>query len=68
MVQRRNRVYGSASITLPGMACVLLKRPEPAIERKSDLKNILALLGSPRRLGNSEIMAKEIGRQLTIPH
>jgi multimeric flavodoxin WrbA len=50
------------------MESVSLKRPEPAIERKSDLKHILALLGSPRRLGNSEIMAKEIGRQLTIPH
>lgn len=50
------------------MGGVLLERPVPAIERKSDLKHILALLGSPRRLGNSEIMAKEIGRQLTIPH
>jgi len=32
------------------------------------LKNILAILGSPRRLGNSEIMAKEICRHLNTPH
>ena len=30
--------------------------------------NILALLGSPRRLGNSELMAKEISRRITEPH
>jgi multimeric flavodoxin WrbA len=29
---------------------------------------ILALLGSPRRLGNSELMAKEISRRLAEPH
>jgi multimeric flavodoxin WrbA len=29
---------------------------------------VLALLGSPRRLGNSEIMAKEISRQIPEPH
>jgi len=32
------------------------------------LKTILALLGSPRRLGNCELMAKEISRQVPIPH
>jgi multimeric flavodoxin WrbA len=32
------------------------------------LKNILAILGSPRRLGNCELMAKEIGRHLTVAH
>jgi multimeric flavodoxin WrbA len=32
------------------------------------LKNILAILGSPRRLGNSELVAKEIGRHVTMPH
>ena len=32
------------------------------------MKNILAILGSPRRLGNSEIMAKEICRHLNSPH
>ncbi|MGD8508736.1 MAG: flavodoxin family protein, partial [Syntrophobacterales bacterium] len=30
--------------------------------------NILALLGSPRRLGNSELMAKEISRHIPDPH
>ena len=29
---------------------------------------ILALLGSPRRLGNSELMAKEISRSIPEPH
>lgn len=32
------------------------------------MKNVLAILGSPRRLGNSELMAKEIGRHLAAPH
>ena len=32
------------------------------------MKRILALLGSPRRQGNSELMAKEICRHLTLPH
>lgn len=32
------------------------------------MKTILAILGSPRRLGNCEIMAKEICRHLGIPH
>ena len=32
------------------------------------MKNILAILGSPRRLGNCEIMAKEICRHLSTPH
>jgi hypothetical protein len=40
MVQRRNRVCGNASITLPGMECVFLGGAETAIERKSDLKRI----------------------------
>jgi multimeric flavodoxin WrbA len=30
--------------------------------------NILALVGSPRRLGNSELMAKEISRRIPDPH
>ena len=30
--------------------------------------DVLALLGSPRRLGNSELMAKEISRQIPEPH
>ena len=29
---------------------------------------VLALVGSPRRLGNSELMAKEISRQIPDPH
>lgn len=29
---------------------------------------ILAILGSPRRLGNSELMAKEISRRISEPH
>jgi multimeric flavodoxin WrbA len=32
------------------------------------MKRVLALVGSPRRLGNSELMAKEISRQLSEPH
>jgi NAD(P)H-dependent FMN reductase len=32
------------------------------------MKRVLALVGSPRRLGNSELMAKEISRQLPEPH
>lgn len=32
------------------------------------MTHVLALIGSPRRLGNCEIMAKEISRHLTIPH
>jgi multimeric flavodoxin WrbA len=32
------------------------------------MKNILAIIGSPRKLGNCEIMAKEISNQLSIPH
>ena len=32
------------------------------------MKTVLALLGSPRRLGNCELMAKEISRQLPIDH
>jgi multimeric flavodoxin WrbA len=32
------------------------------------LKTILAILGSPRRLGNCELMAKEIARQLPMAH
>ena len=30
--------------------------------------DILALVGSPRRLGNSELMAKEISRHISEPH
>ena len=30
--------------------------------------NILALVGSPRRLGNSELMVKEISRRIPDPH
>jgi len=32
------------------------------------MKNILGIIGSPRKLGNSEIMAKEISRRIPIPH
>ena len=32
------------------------------------MKNILGIIGSPRRLGNSEIMVKEIGRHFPISH
>lgn len=32
------------------------------------MKKVLAIIGSPRRLGNCEIMAKEIGRNITEPH
>ena len=32
------------------------------------MKTILAIVGSPRRLGNCEIMAKEISRQISEPH
>lgn len=32
------------------------------------MKNILAIIGSPRKLGNCEIMAKEISRQIDEPH
>ncbi len=31
-------------------------------------KLILGLIGSPRRLGNSELITKEISRHITIPH
>lgn len=33
-----------------------------------DTQKILAIIGSPRRLGNCEIMAKEIGRNVPQPH
>ena len=32
------------------------------------MKKILAIIGSPRKLGNCEIMAKEISNQLSFPH
>jgi multimeric flavodoxin WrbA len=32
------------------------------------LKNILAIIGSPRKLGNCEIMAKEISNRVSEPH
>jgi multimeric flavodoxin WrbA len=32
------------------------------------MKKILGIIGSPRKLGNCEIMVKEISNQLTIPH
>lgn len=32
------------------------------------MKKILGIIGSPRKLGNCEIMVKEISRQLSIPH
>lgn len=32
------------------------------------MKNILAIIGSPRKLGNCEIMAKEISRRVSEPH
>jgi multimeric flavodoxin WrbA len=32
------------------------------------MKKVLGIIGSPRKLGNSEIMVKEISNQLSIPH
>ncbi|MGD2149913.1 MAG: flavodoxin family protein [Desulfobacterales bacterium] len=32
------------------------------------MKQILGIIGSPRKLGNCEIMVKEISRQISIPH
>jgi multimeric flavodoxin WrbA len=32
------------------------------------IKKVLAIIGSPRRLGNCEIMAKEISRNVPVPH
>jgi len=32
------------------------------------MKNILGIIGSPRKLGNSEIMIKEISRNIALPH
>ena len=32
------------------------------------MKKILGIIGSPRKLGNSEIMIKEISRHITVPH
>lgn len=32
------------------------------------MKQILAIIGSPRKLGNCEIMAKEISNQIDVPH
>lgn len=32
------------------------------------MKKVLAVIGSPRKLGNSEIMAKEISRNIPEPH
>lgn len=32
------------------------------------MKKILGIIGSPRRLGNCEIMVKEISNQLAVPH
>jgi multimeric flavodoxin WrbA len=41
---------------------------KPAICKGGLMKKILAIIGSPRKLGNCEIMAKEISNQLTFPH
>ena len=32
------------------------------------MKKILGIVGSPRKLGNSEIMVKEISRHISVPH
>ena len=32
------------------------------------MKKILGIIGSPRKLGNSEIMVKEISRHILVPH
>jgi multimeric flavodoxin WrbA len=32
------------------------------------MKNILGIIGSPRKLGNCEIMVKEISRQISVSH
>jgi multimeric flavodoxin WrbA len=33
-----------------------------------EMKKILGIIGSPRKLGNSEIMVKEISRHISVPH
>ena len=37
-------------------------------KERAVLKNILAIIGSLRKLGNCEIMAKEISRRIDEPH
>jgi len=37
-------------------------------QRGDLMKKVLGIIGSPRKLGNCEIMVKEISRQLSIPH
>jgi multimeric flavodoxin WrbA len=32
------------------------------------MKKVLGIIGSPRKLGNSEIMVKEISRNISVPH
>ena len=32
------------------------------------MKNVLGIICSPRKLGNCEIMVKEVSRQVTVPH
>jgi len=32
------------------------------------IKKVLCIIGSPRKLGNSEIMVKEISRHIAVPH
>ena len=32
------------------------------------MKNVVGMICSPRKLGNSEIMVKEISRQMNVPH
>lgn len=32
------------------------------------MKRVLGIIGSPRKMGNSELMVKEISKKLTVPH
>jgi multimeric flavodoxin WrbA len=38
------------------------------VNKVIDMKKILGIIGSPRKLGNSEIMIKEISRHVSVPH
>jgi multimeric flavodoxin WrbA len=44
------------------------KRTHKLHGKEKRLKKILGLIGSPRKLGNCEILAKEIGRRIGPPH
>lgn len=44
------------------------KRDHNRQKENEDMKTVLGIIGSPRRLGNSEIMVKEISRQVPEEH